>query len=101
MRQVLLRFISAASFVALGWAAGQATQSTRADFEISVSSPEGETTITCQRGCGLQFIRVAPDRNAAKPSFTYRCSGAPRCGGTVQGWVVPASIIPDGTTDSR
>jgi len=101
MKRVLFKFISAAGFVALGWTAGQATQTTRADFEISVSSPEGETTITCQRGCGLQFIRMAPDRSAAEPSFTYRCSGAPRCGGTVQGWVLPSSVIPHPATDWR
>jgi hypothetical protein len=87
MKRMLLRLVVAGGLVALGWTAGQAAQTPTADFEISVSSPEGETTITCRRGCGLQFIRMAPDRNAAESSFTYRCSGAPRCGGGVQGWV--------------
>ena len=89
MKRMVLRLIVAAGLVALGWTAGQAAQTARADFEISVNSPDGETTITCLRGCGLRFIRYAPDRNAAQPSFTYRCSGAPRCGGTVQGWIIP------------
>lgn len=82
----------AAGLVALGWTAGRAAaQAQRADFEITVSSPVGETTITCTRGCGLQFIRMTPDKSAAQPSFTYRCGGggAERCGGAVQGWVVP------------
>jgi hypothetical protein len=34
---------------------------------------------------------MTPDKSAAQPSFTYRCGGggAERCGGAVQGWVVP------------
>lgn len=87
MKRLMLKFVVAAGLVALGWTAGQAAQTT-ADFEITVSAPQGETTITCVRGCGLQFIRYAPDRAEAKPSFTYSCSGASTCGGTVQGWVI-------------
>jgi hypothetical protein len=89
MRQVVLKFVIAASLVALGWTAGWAAQAPQADFEIHVDAPEGETTITCRRGCGLQFIRYAPDKDAAEPSFYMRCGGAPRCRATVQGWVLP------------
>ena len=41
------------------------------------------TTVTCTRGCGLQFIRVTPDKSKAERSFTYTCGGgnAPNCGG--------------------
>jgi hypothetical protein len=86
-----LTISAAAGLVMLGWTTGRAAQTPRADFELTVSSPVGETTITCTRGCGLQFIRMAPDKSAAQPSFTYRCGGggAERCGGAVQGWVVP------------
>jgi hypothetical protein len=88
--RMLLRIVVATGLVAVGWTAGQAAQPTQADFEITVSSPSGETTITCTRGCGLQFIRMAPDKSAAQPSFTYRCGGpsVERCGGAVQGWIL-------------
>lgn len=90
MRRMLLQIVAAVGFVALGWTAGRAAQASQADFELHVSSPGGETTITCLRGCGLQFIRSTPDKEAAQPSFTYTC-GSPtgRCGGAVQGWVLP------------
>jgi hypothetical protein len=82
------RVVIAAALVGLGWAAGQAAQ-TQADFELEVSSPNGSTTITCRRGCGLQFIRYAPNKAEAHPSFTYNCQSQDgRCGGVVQGWVL-------------
>jgi hypothetical protein len=89
--RTLRRTCVAAGLVILGWTTGRAAQAPRADFEITVSSPAGETTITCTRGCGLQFIRMAPDKSAAQASFTYRCGGGgfERCGGSVQGWVLP------------
>jgi hypothetical protein len=89
--RTLRRLCLAAVLVTIGWTTGRAAQAPPADFEITVSSPVGETTITCTRGCGLQFIRMRPDRSAAERSFTYRCGGggAERCGGAVQGWIIP------------
>ena len=89
MKPIVARAVIAAGLVALGWAAGHAAQTVQADFEIAVTSPAGTTTITCTRGCGLQFIRMAPDKSKAEKSFTYSCGGAnaPTCGGHVQGWL--------------
>ena len=91
MRLVIVRIAAAAGFIALGWTAGRAAQATQADFEIEIASPAGTTTVTCTRGCGLQFIRVTPDKSRAERSFTYTCGGgnALNCGGSVQGWVIP------------
>ena len=91
MRLVIVRIAAAAGFIALGWTAGRAAQAPQADFEIEIASPAGTTTVTCTRGCGLQFIRVTPDKSKAERSFTYTCGGgnAPNCGGSVQGWVIP------------
>jgi hypothetical protein len=89
MKQIAARVVVAAALVGIGWVAGQAAQTAQADFELAVSSPNGSTTITCRRGCGLQFVRNAPDKAKAEPYFTYECSGPTgRCGGTVQGWVI-------------
>ena len=88
MKQLALRIVLVSALVGLGWVAGQ-TQATQADFELEVSSPNGSTTITCRRGCGLQFIRASPNKVHAQPSFTYECnSHSGRCGGVVQGWVI-------------
>lgn len=87
MKRVAFRVVIATALVGFGWIAGQAAQP-QADFEIAVSSPNGSTTITCRRGCGLQFIRYAPNKAEAQPSFTYDCqSPEGRCGGVVQGWL--------------
>jgi hypothetical protein len=67
-----------------------ATVPSRADFELKVTSPGGATTVTCVRGCGLQFIRYAPEKTAAQSSFSYTC-GAPgmSCGSSMHAWVLP------------
>ena len=90
MRLVIIRMAAAAGLIALGWTAGRAAQAPQADFEIEIESPAGTTTVTCTRGCGLQFIRMTPDKSKAERSFTYTCGGdnAPYCGGSVQGWVI-------------
>ena len=89
MRLAIVRIAAAAAFIALGWT-GRAAQA-QADFEIKIASPAGTTTVTCTRGCGLQFIRMTPDKSKAERSFTYTCGGgnAPDCGGSVQGWMLP------------
>lgn len=84
MKRVAFRVVIATALVGFGWIAGQAAQP-QADFEIAVSSPNGSTTITCRRGCGLQFIRYAPQqgRSAAilhvrlpEPRGTMRRGGS-------------------------
>jgi hypothetical protein len=90
MRRSALRIGFATALVALGWTAGRAAPPAQADFELQVQYPDGQTTITCLRGCGLQFIRMTPSKAEAKPSFTYSCSNSRgTCGGTVQGWLLP------------
>jgi hypothetical protein len=88
MKRIALRVVIATALIGLGWTVGQAAQAPQSDFELQVSSPSGTTTITCVRGCGLQFIRYVPDKAEAKPSFTYTC-GRPgeTCGGSVHGFV--------------
>jgi len=100
MRLTIKRIVAATGLLAAGWTAGQAAQPPQADFEItitsnstpSVLSPNNElreTTVTCTRGCGLQFIRMTPDKSKAEPSFTYGCSSsATNCRGSVHGWVI-------------
>lgn len=86
--KLMIRIVTAAGLLALGWTAGHAAQA-QADFEIAITSPAGTTTVTCTRGCGLQFIRMTPDKSKAEPSLTYTCRTASTCGGSVQGWVIP------------
>lgn len=89
MRRMAIRIALAAGLLATGWTAGRAAHTPHSDFDIQVSSPPGTTTITCTRGCGLQFIRMTPDTSKAERSFTYMCGGnANACGGSVHGWVV-------------
>ena len=90
MKQMAIRIVVAMGLVVLGWTAGRAAQ-TRADFEIQVTAPNGETTVTCVRGCGLQFIRYAPSKASARPSFEWSCQDPKegRCGAHIQGWVLP------------
>jgi hypothetical protein len=91
VRLMIIRIVAVAGLLALGWTAGRAAQAPQSDFDIAVTSPTGTTTITCTRGCGLQFIRMTPDKSKAEPSFTYTCSGggATTCGGSVHGFVLP------------
>jgi len=86
--KLMIRIMAAAGLLGLGWTAGHAAQPPQADFDITVSSPAGTTTITCTRGCGLQFIRMTPDKSKAEPTFTYACSNTPNRGGSVHGWVM-------------
>jgi hypothetical protein len=87
--KLMMRIVAAAGLLALGWTAGQAAQAPQADFEIAITSPAGTTTVTCKRGCGLQFIRMTPDKSKAEPSFTYTCgANGTNCGGSVHGWVI-------------
>ncbi len=88
MRLMTRRILAAAGLVAVGWMAGQAAQAPQADFEITVTAPPGETTVTCTRGCGLQFIRTTPDKSKAQPFFTYSCTNTTTCRGSVHGWVI-------------
>ena len=91
MKRLALRAVIVAALIGAGWTAARAVQAPQADFELEVSSPSGTTTITCVRGCSLQFVRYVPDKSAAKPSFTYTCGNGGQCGGAVHGFIVRAS----------
>ena len=88
---MIRRTLIALAFVALGWAARAAQTPAVSDFEVSVvTTRDGQITIECLRGCGLQFGRVVPDRSQAQSSFTYGpCGGTwTTCGsGRLYGWV--------------
>lgn len=65
------RIVVALVLVGLGWAAARAQAPAVPDFELSVTSQEGKTTIECLRGCGLQWVeRQVPNRTEAQKSFT-------------------------------
>jgi hypothetical protein len=74
--------------VVFGWAVGRAQTSTLA-FEVVVDAPSGETKITCVRGCELAWVERGVNPNAKPgPTFTYSCSGTPRCSSArVGGWL--------------
>jgi hypothetical protein len=90
---MIRRTLVALAFLALGWAAAQAAQTpVESDFQVSVVvANDGQITIECVRGCGLQFGRLAPDRSRAEKSFTYgpcRSSVPTACpSGPLHGWV--------------
>jgi hypothetical protein len=84
MRPVVLGIVVAVGCFALGWMAGRAAQTPQADFEIEVSNPNGPATITCVRGCALQFIRDVPNKAEAQRTFKYEGAGA-----SVHGWRLP------------
>jgi hypothetical protein len=90
MKRIAAGIVIAAALIGLGWTVGQAAQVPQADFELQVNtSRSGETTITCVRGCGLQYVRYVPNKTEAQPSFTYTC-GTPvgqACGGAVHGFL--------------
>jgi hypothetical protein len=75
---MIRRILVALALVGLGWAAATAQAPQTPDFELSVTTKsDGQTTIACVRGCGLQWIeRIVPDRAGAKPSFSYGCYNA-------------------------
>jgi hypothetical protein len=89
---MIRRTLVALALVGLGWAAARAAQTpvpVVPDFEVSITAKEGQITIECLRGCGLQFGRLVPERSRAEKSFTYGpCSGGTTCGsGPLHGWV--------------
>ena len=93
MWRITIRVLFAVALLGIGWGIGRAQQ-LLADFELVIDAPEGETTVTCVRGCqGLAWIeRTVP--GSASPSnetvFTYRCSNSQnaRCGsGRIGGWL--------------
>ena len=90
---MIRRALVALAFLDLGWAAARAAQTPVAsDFQVSVVvAQDGQITIECVRGCGLQFGRMVPDRSRAEKSFTYgpcRASAPSACpSGPLHGWV--------------
>jgi len=90
MKRTLLRVITAAALVGLGWSAGRA-QTPEPDFELVVDAPAGATTITCKRGCSLAWVERGVLENATRqPEFSFKCGGpgVGRCSsGGVGGWL--------------
>ena len=89
---MIRRTLVALALVGLGWAAARAAQTPVVpDFEVSVvTTKDGQITIECLRGCGLQFGRMVPARSRAEKRFTYGpCGGTwTTCGsGPLHGWI--------------
>jgi hypothetical protein len=86
---MIRRTIVALALVGLGWAAAMAQAPATPDFEFTIITKAGETTVECVRGCGLQWIEwVRPDRSEAKRSVTYGCQGRSPCpSGRLGGWI--------------
>ena len=87
MKRFAVRLAIAGVLVMTGWVLANA-QRTPPDFEIVVSSPGGETTVECRRGCRLAWFERGLNPNAATmKTFSFRCTGD-RCGsGVIGGWL--------------
>ena len=87
MARTITRFAIALALVGLGWAARAQTR--EPDFEIVVSSPGGETTVECRRGCEVAWVeRGLNPRARSSATFTFNCT-AERClSGRVGGWLL-------------
>ena len=93
---MILRALIALAMLGSGWALARAQAPQTPDFELQVTTTQdGNATIECIRGCGLQWVeRMVPNRDDAKKSFTYGCknawdkwpNGCPS--GRLGGWIV-------------
>lgn len=90
MKSVVFRSLIVIGLVVTGWSVGRA-QVSQPDFEFVVDAPVGETTVTCTRGCDLEWIgRGVHSGTKPVPVFTFKCGGmgATRCSSyTVGGWI--------------
>ena len=86
---MMRRTLFALALVGLGWIAARA-QSPTPDLELSTSvTREGKITITCVRGCALQWIaRRTPNRNEAAQTFSFGCQPLVPCeSGAIGAWI--------------
>jgi hypothetical protein len=88
MKRLAVRIAIASVLVITGWVLAKA-QSSQPDFEIIVSSPGGNTTVECRRGCELSwFERGLNPRAATMKTFSFACTSAERCAsGVIGGWI--------------
>ena len=88
MKRLAVRAVIACCLVLSGWVLANAQRS-QPDFEIVVSSPGGETTVECRRGCGLSwFERGLNPRATTMKTFSFGCTSGDRCGsGVIGGWL--------------
>jgi len=88
---MIRRTLIALALIGLGWAVAQARTQATPDFELSVITKDGKTSIECVRGCGLQWTEwVVPNRNEAQKVVSFgpcgnRPEGCPS--GRVGGWM--------------
>ena len=84
------RTLIALALIGLGWTVAWA-QAQAPDFELSVVTKDGTTTVECLRGCCLQWVEwVVPDRAGAKKAVSFgSCNGRPDgCpSGRIGGWI--------------
>ena len=92
MKRHVLRIAIAAGLLALGWTAGRA-QTSAPDFELIVSSPAGDVSVECLRGCELAWTERGVNVRARRmATFTFECTGPGqlRCtSGRIGGWLKP------------
>jgi hypothetical protein len=87
MTRTVAGVILAVGLVAIGWSAGRA-QTTVADFEMTITTPVGRTTIQCSRGCDFtEGVSTPPSLPSPNPTFAIQCSGreVQQCVTTING----------------
>ena len=85
MSRILRTLVLAAAMIALGWVAGRAQTSAPA-FELLVTSPIGDVTVQCVRGCALREVNVANEFTARPPGATFGFACRERCSVPIAGW---------------
>jgi hypothetical protein len=76
MKRRVVRIAIAFALVFGGWSVGRAQ---RSSVEIEINAPQGETTITCHKGCNWGDRANLGEAN----TLSFSCSGTKRCQGFV------------------
>jgi hypothetical protein len=84
MLRYSVRILVLIGLLVVGWVAGHAQASQVPDFELLVSTTNGNTDITCVRGCTLTWVA----KSQTTTSVEYHVA-AP----TVSGKVTPAGCV--------
>jgi hypothetical protein len=82
MTRMMFRLALAGVLAGAGWSVGK-TQTTVADFELTVDAPGGQTVINCVKGCDFTHD-VGRIETRPNTKFVFSCS-AERCRATING----------------
>lgn len=80
-----VRVLAVTVLLALGWVAGHAQMRQAPDFELLVSTTNGNTALTCVRGCTLTWV---PKAQTETSSVEFHVPSP-----TVNGTVTPAGCV--------